>query len=121
MKFIKIAYEQLFPTGAYANQRYYAEMSVDDSESITEAFRVAKQRVEETFTALNPQITWQEPKPEVVPEVQVEKQISNTEDAFIADIKSCKELKVLETYKLLAKKYQRVQEAYDEKFKELAV
>jgi cysteinyl-tRNA synthetase len=118
MKFIKIGYEQLFPTGVYANQRYYAEMSVDDSENITEAYRIAKQKVEETFAALNPQIKWEELQSEVPQEVQVERKISNTEDALIADINTCKDLKVLESYRLLANKNERVKAAYDEKAKQ---
>lgn len=45
---------------------------------------------------------------------------SNTMEALIFDINSCTELKVLETYHLLAKKNPSIQEAYDKKLKELS-
>ena len=44
----------------------------------------------------------------------------NTEERLIQDIKTCKDLKVLESYKLLSIKYPNVKAAYEEKYFELS-
>ncbi len=77
----KIHYEQLFPTGVYANERYRVEISLNESdflesvslgelngvrsldtnEVINNAFETAKKLVNAAFEKLNPQIKWNEP------------------------------------------------------------
>lgn len=51
-----------------------------------------------------------------VPEVQVEKEQPKS---LVEQIESCTELKVLESYRLIAKTNPECQEAYDKKLKEL--
>ena len=56
MKVERIAFEQLFPTGVYANQRLRIEVipDGDSDESIYEAFETAKNLVNNAFEKLNP-------------------------------------------------------------------
>lgn len=112
MRIEKIAYEQLYPTGVYANQRYRAEASVEDGDDMMDCFFKLKKTVEDAFTELNPQIEWSQPM--FHPPTQDETKPRNTQDQIIQDIKSCKEVKVLESYKLIAKSNPKIQEAYDE-------
>lgn len=76
MKVTTIAYEQLFPTGVYANQRYRAEITLEDddfeiktspdgtftlpdpTEVAAKAFERAKKIVNDAFEKLNPGIVW---------------------------------------------------------------
>jgi len=143
MRVDKICYEQLYPTGVYANQRYRVEIILEpmdlanpdlpQSDVAKRAFQKAKEIVEKTFIALNPQINWNEEnigmglpltsgqngsQPTIT---QVEKPIRDTIDNIIEDINSCKELKVLESYKLIAKTNSRIQEAYTNKLNSFTV
>jgi ubiquinone biosynthesis protein COQ9 len=58
MRPTKIYYEQLFPTGAYSNQRYGVEITLDDTDSTDEAFAIASKMANDAFLKLNPQIKW---------------------------------------------------------------
>jgi vacuolar-type H+-ATPase subunit H len=51
--------------------------------------------------------------------LQTEKETITPTDSIINDIKSCKSIKVLEAYKLIAKSNKAVQEAYDEQLSKL--
>ena len=113
MKIDRIAFEQLYPTGAFSNQRYRAEATVDwEKDDIGECYKTLQSCVEKTFIALNPQIKWEER----VVEVQKDSKESATERMLTA-INTCTEMKVLETFKLLVKNNQVFQEAYDNKLK----
>jgi hypothetical protein len=116
MKIDRIAYEQLYPTGVYANQRFRAEASVDpdDNYNLSACYQTLKDTVEKAFVALNPQIKWEEPKPDIV--IQKDSKESATERMLTA-INTCTEIKVLETFKLLVSKNPVFQEAYDNKLK----
>lgn len=54
---------------------------------------------------------------EQVKEIQVEPQ--SQEAKIIADIYTCTELKVIQSYELIAKKYPNIQAAYDQQLKKL--
>lgn len=58
MKIDRICYEQLWPTGVYANQRYRAEATIEPHEDIVECYKELQRKVEAAFTAMNPQIQW---------------------------------------------------------------
>jgi hypothetical protein len=63
MKPILIAYEQLWPTGQFSNQRLRAEIQLDDTDNPQEAFTLAKKIVNDAFEKLNPGIVWEEKEP----------------------------------------------------------
>lgn len=79
MQITKIHFEQLFPTGVYANQRLRVEISLEDSDFepqregdhfiipnsdqvVYNAFQIAKKLVNDAFEKMNPQIKWDEKK-----------------------------------------------------------
>ena len=138
MKVEKISYEQLFPTGVYANQRYRMEILIEESdydcvvgekvvyidEAVQMAFKYAKEQVEKNFIALNPQIQFEQPstiqaslsnEPTVTYPPNVEPR--STEEKIIEDINSCKDFKTLETYKFIQKQSPALTEAYNNKLK----
>ncbi len=125
MRIDKIHYEELFTTGQFQNQRYRAEISLDDTDSPEVAFTIAQMKVREAFQKLNPQLQLGTTTTEVVtPEVPLfpktnEQQKKSAEERMIEAINSCTELKVLETYKLLAKSNPKYQEAYNQKLQSL--
>lgn len=53
MKIDRICYEQLFPTGVYANQRLRAEVLLEKGDNPQEAFELARDTVSKAFSALN--------------------------------------------------------------------
>lgn len=121
MKVTKIAFEQLFPTGPYANMRLGVEVTLDEKDNIYESFNVAKLLVEESFKKINPDFIppihdFNTGQPAIV---QADREPSNTVEALIQDINSCNELIVLESYKILARTKPEIQEAYDKKYNEL--
>ena len=59
MKIDRICFEQLFPTGVYANQRLRAEATIEDGENPIVGYVELQAIVEASFTTLNPQIQWQ--------------------------------------------------------------
>jgi hypothetical protein len=109
MRIEKIAYEQLFPTGVYQNQRYYAEATVDwEKDDIVECYKTLKSCVKNTFIELNPEI----------PPIQ-EEQPTDKIDSFIATINYCTNKKFLENFKKRVDEENdpRLTEAYDNKLK----
>lgn len=56
MKIDRIHYEELFPTGIYANQRLRIEATVDESDNATECYQTLKTHVQKAFQALNPNL-----------------------------------------------------------------
>lgn len=119
MRIEKIYFEQLFPTGQYANQRLGVEGTLQEGELYENAFAHAKSIVEAAFKSMNP-----EPLPPQTdyhsgptPEIQVEKiEIGD----LPTQIQSCKELKVLESYKLMVKGKSDLEKLYFDKLNELS-
>lgn len=129
MKIEKIFFEQLFPTGAYANQRLGMEISFEDrdigwgdsEETATQkAYAKAKALVEAAFQSLNPSptpsITDYNTGPYGAEEQQVDRRIGVLAD----DIHSSPDLKTLESYKLIVKGNTELKTAYDKRLKELS-
>jgi len=119
----RIHYEQLFPTGVYANQRLRAEATVSGEDNLTDCYKKLQRVVEDSFTEMNPQIQWHDsipPTPTPIPETQIDKTPEQRKiDSMIKDMSTVTDLKVLESYKFLAKKYPEIKEAYEAKLKEL--
>lgn len=54
MKIERVCYEELFPTGAYANQRLRADILLDDSDDPIRGFLLAKELVHKAFEQTKP-------------------------------------------------------------------
>lgn len=121
MKTDRITYQKLFPLGMYINERIGVEVQLDEWDDPAECLQAAKNMVEKFYRDSNPQVQLQfTDANEVLPEVQMEN--SKTSDrmaALIKDIDSCKEIKVLESYSLMAKISPELQAAYDYKMEQL--
>jgi hypothetical protein len=122
MKITTINYQKVFPLGQYINERLGIEIEVSELDDPLEVYKEAKRIIEEAHRAMNPQLeyesipsTTQPPIPEQKPQPE-ERRIGN----IVEDINSCENLKVLETYKFIAKQKPEFQEAYEKKFRELS-
>lgn len=64
--------------------------------------------------------SWLEPiVSQPITEMQVDRPLSNTIEALIKDIQSCNDIKILESYKLLARQKPDLQSVYQSKLEEL--
>jgi len=59
MNFDKVIFMETIPTGSFANYRMGVEGTLEPGESITEAFKQAKQRIIEAFKAINPGVNYE--------------------------------------------------------------
>lgn len=94
------------------------DVEIEEGDDLDEVFRQVKAKVHQLVTGSTPesQPTQQAPPREIkVDKVPEEERVSK----LIEDIRSCKELKVLESYRLIAKQHHCLQQAYDLKLKEL--
>lgn len=126
MKIDKIAFEQLFPTGVYANQRLRVEISLekkdfdgdlgDEPETIKEVFFYAKQLVNDAFEKMNPQITWSDPK-----QVREEETIDDPDKALIDTMNYCTSASMLEKFRpqVERRKNEAVTATFEKLLKEL--
>lgn len=121
-----VTYKKNFIIGDHQHEHIGFEDIVDIYESPVEAILRIKKVVHDAFKASNPHLSdiHAGDIPQLsgnhVPEVQVEKQpVRSTVQALIADINSCLSIKVLESYKLIARANPLVQAAYDAKTLEL--
>lgn len=119
MRAEKVIYMQTFPTGNFSNQKLGVEILLEPGEGVEECFKSAKSAVEAAFKAMNPSptpsITDYNTGEQVTQEIREDRVIG----FFGDDILSCKDLKTLETYKLLVKGKPELQEIYDKVFSEL--
>ena len=85
MKIDRISFEELFPTGTYANQRLKAEIVLDGGEDPIKAFLLAKELVYKAFEQTKPQLEYAtipghpmstSPSPRTEEEISREQQIS---------------------------------------------
>lgn len=132
MKIEKIAFEQLFPTGVYANQRLRVEIALGEGQYETpeNAFALAKQVVNDAFVKMNPQITWSESgSPVEVKQVREEEPVDKIVQAIIRDIESCEVIDDKNTfgvqygliaYESAAQSNPEIKAAYDLKYKQLS-
>lgn len=56
MKITKIYFESLYPTGSFANQRYGADVTIEEGENIIDAYKFAKDNADAAFKKLNPEL-----------------------------------------------------------------
>lgn len=106
MKITKVFYSKTFPI-QMAWEKIGVEIETTD-DSPRNALYEAKKLVENFFYESNKAAE---------KALQAEKEVITPTDSIINDIKSCKTVKVLEAYKLIAKSNKTVQEAYDNHLK----
>lgn len=141
MKITSVNYQKVFPLGQYINERIGVEIQVDPDESEVDALREAKRIVEQFHKDNNPQLYTETPiQPQyfngsfpihdkegnrIHSGVNIEPITPKTQPhSTIEAINSCTTLKVLQEFDLIVqnmgKKYPEIQEAYDNKLKELS-
>lgn len=117
-----ITYQELLPTASYLNVRIGVEYSLEKYENPQQALLAAKQLVKEFHREQWPQLYIDEvpDKPmKIVEQGEEQQRPKDIENGIIHDIKTCNDLKVLETYRLLLPRYPKAQEAYDNQLKKL--
>ena len=120
-----VKYRRLYPYAPYLNEEIGYERSIpDDSteEEMIEATSRLKEVADKCHEKFCPhQVPISEAIQGVLPEVQVEKHpVHNRIDELVADINSCTDIKVLESYRIIARANQPLQEAYNKRLKELS-
>lgn len=120
MKINLITYNQLFPLTAFLNERIGFEASLDEGEDPTEVLAELKKLSVEFYKKSNNHLEENGllSRVEVREPIKVEKP-QNGVESLTADIESCKELKVLESYKFIAKQNPVIQEVFNKKLLEL--
>ncbi len=117
MKYDKIFYQRLFPTGPYSNEKLGIELIIEPGETAEQGLTAAKMIIEKWHRDHHPELYVDHPAPEIQPEKS--QAPDKRTNSLIDDIRSCKELKVLESYRILAKTKPEFQAAYDEMIEKL--
>jgi len=93
------------------------DVEIEEGEDVDEVFRKVKAKVHQMVTGTSPEppITAMPPREIKVEKIPEEERVTR----LIEDLNTCTNLKVLESYKLIAKLNPSVQAAYDMKYKEL--
>lgn len=118
-----VKYRRLYSTGPYLNEEIGFEISIPDHGDPIAEVQTLKELCDKAHEQLNPGL---EDKTDIgvyenhvartqLPETRIHKESQELRVAnMIADIQSCQDLKVLETYKLLVKNNPQLQQVYDE-------
>lgn len=112
MKPVLVSYHRLFPLGNFANERIGVDVSLDEKDSPEAALDMARSIVEEYHKKNNPE------EMGGTHERIIEQSPENPVQSIIHDIKNCKDLSTLQTYRLIAATNQLIQDAFNTKLKE---
>ncbi len=109
----KISVQTLYTTGLYSNIRPSMEATLEQGDTPEQCLTELKQRLDNWFWETHPELSQQ--RGTQIREVEkVESQSPLTqEQSIIRDISSVTDLKVLESYKLIAKNNPNIQTAYE--------
>lgn len=118
-----VTYQKVFPLGAYINEKIGVEISLEAGEDATIALDTARNLVHEYHEKNNPVPIYEDA---ALPETQVDKGVQPNEKLTKEDkqrlaISSCQDIKTLESYKLIVKKYDYLQPVYDETMERLTL
>lgn len=127
MEIIKVTYERIFPLAPYVNEKVGFEATIDGSiESEKEALTKLKQVAEEWHKAnnkelyqLNGQVILDNSIPPGPPPVIQVQQQDIRIGVLVEDIMSCKELAVLDSYRLMVKGNDELSAAYNKRRSEI--
>lgn len=109
------SFEMVNGYGLKSWDKFGVEGDLGENESPLEAYNELGKIIDQAHKDSYPALSFVADNP-TVPEVQVEKEQPKS---LVEQIKSCTELKVLESYRLIAKVNPETQQAYDNKLKEL--
>lgn len=119
MKYTKVTYQKAFVIGPYLQERVGIEIEIDETEQPQDALTEAKRIAETWHIANNPQVH------ELIPGPfdQLPITISYSEDPEIGItpevIMSCNDLVTIDSYRLLIKGKQELENAYTKRREEL--
>lgn len=116
MQIERISYQKTFNLGSYQSQRIGVDIILNPDDIADEAFAQARELVEKYHSETAPVMIADNP-PEPVQQISKEK--LTLEQNLIQQIESCQELKVLQSYRLIAKTQPECQVAYEKKLIEL--
>lgn len=129
MKIISISYKQKFPIGQFLNADIGFEVQQEQGESVNDVLLQLKGMAEAFHRQEFPQmyatplleIDQDFPPPETSQSTYAKRQQKpeNRVQSIIQDIETVRELTVLESYRLIAKANPEIQEAYNNKLKQL--
>ncbi len=123
----KISIQILYPSGIYANVRPALEATLEQGDTPEQCLTELKQRLDNWFWETHPELSQQRGVTEVadnptIPNIQVDDPPAiklTKEERQKADIASSPDVKTLESYRLIVKKYPYLQEVYDETMEKL--
>jgi len=116
MRISKVYYQKNFRTGDFLYENIGVGIEINDQEDPKEALDEAKKLCQEYHNEhIQQELEHQsqQPEPTILPSIQVEKDYKDM--SFEEQIESCDDLKVLESYKLLANRTEHLQTVYDRK------
>lgn len=114
-----ISYQKSFVIGPYLQEKIGVEIDLNENDDLDEAFITAKRMTETWHKENNPGLYIENTITDEVSIPQNQTQLRDTVQYIIEDIQSCTDIKVLESYSLIAKSSPKVKEAYDNKYQEL--
>lgn len=116
-KFDRVLYQKVFPIGQFTTERLGVEMQLDEGDDPKEILLTAKKLVEEFHKETNQLLYANQEEPM---QQQVSKEELSPIEQVRMDIASCKEMKVLESYRLIVKNNPDLQSTYDNQLKQLS-
>ncbi len=120
MQIERVNYQKTYNLGNYESERIGVDINLMAGDDPVKALDEAKKLVEQ-YHKENNQHLFHDQTPDVPVTSQIIRQMGprSREDQIEADIRTCKDVKVLESYKLIAKSNPVLKMAYNEKFQEL--
>lgn len=123
MQITTVSYQKTFNIGSYQSEKIGVELSVEAGEDATLALDTARNLVHEYHEKNNPVPIYEDA---VLPETQLDKGVQPSEkltkeEKQMLAISSCQDIKTLESYRLIVKKYDYLQPVYDETMKKLTL
>ena len=113
MKIRVTGYSHTYPLGASGQfEKAWIEADMDESDDIQTSLQFLKQQVEQFHKEGNPNAL-------TVTSVKVAEDNKSPEEKMVAQINEIKDLKVLESFKLLASRNEKIKSAYDNRLKQL--
>lgn len=127
-KITSVSYSKLYPLAVFSNERIGVEMSLEEGEDAKAALETCKALVHEFHLEANKELYSMLGTKTVtvgdegLPVQQQQQQYPKLtqEQSIINDIATVTDIKVLESYKLIAKSNQDIQTAYDKTMKLLS-
>jgi hypothetical protein len=114
-----ISYQKAFVIGPYLQERIGVEIELSDTDDPDKAFQLAQEMTNDFHKKANPHLYLNGVVlANELGEITVERP-HDVKKALMQDMRSCQEIKVLESYRLLAKSDPELQLVYDQKMKEL--